>query len=243
MEKELDVTGMSALKDKILVNALALIPFDGWSKASFETAADKANIDLATAYRIFPKGESDLANYFHVYGDQQMLDKLEMTDLSGLRYSEKIAEAVWFRVSAFEDYQVQQVILKKAFATFLVPSNLLPGTKLVWDTADKIWNFMGDTSEDYNWYTKRMILSGIVSSSLLFYIGDNSEEFVDTRDFINRRIADVMEFEKIKSQARNNPLFKPIFKTLENLPKRQGNSEFDKSKYPGWVPDGGNTKG
>ena len=166
-----------------------------------------------------------------------MLENLTKTDLSGLRYSEKIAEAVWIRVSAFEDYQVHQIVLKKALATFLLPANLLPGTKLVWDTADKIWNFMGDTSDDYNWYTKRMILSGIISSTFLFFIGDKSEGFVDTRDFINRRISDVMEFEKAKSQAKKNPLFQPIFKTLERLPKRKSQSDLDLSKYPGWVPD------
>ena len=237
MENDLNEAGVNSLKEKLLTNALEIIPFDGWSKASFEAAIEKTNIDLETGYRIFPKGESDLANYFHEFGDNKMLENLTKTDLSGLRYSEKIAEAVWIRVSAFEDYQVHQIVLKKALATFLLPVNLLPGTKLVWDTADKIWNFMGDTSDDYNWYTKRMILSGIISSTFLFFIGDKSEGFVDTREFINRRISDVMEFEKAKSQAKSNPLFQPIFKTLERLPKRKSQSDLDLSKYPGWVPD------
>lgn len=239
MGNNFDDAKLNSLKEEVLKQALHLIPYDGWSKESFETAVGNANVDLDIGYKIFPKGESDLANFFHEFGDKRMLETLATADLSGLRYSEKIAEAVWIRVSAFEDYQLHQILLKKALSTFLLPVNLLPGTKLVWSTADKIWNFMGDTSEDYNWYTKRMILSGIISSTFLFFIGDKSNDFEDTRDFINRRIADVMEFEKLKSHAKSNPIFQPVFKTLEKIPVRNYRSDFDKSKYPGWVPDKG----
>ena len=96
---------------------------------------------------------------------------------------------------------------------------------------------MDDDSEDYNWYTKRMILSGIISSTFLFFIGDRSEGCIDTREFIHRRINDVMEFEKIKSHAKGNPIFKPLFRTLEKLPIRNTRGGVDKSRYPGWMPN------
>lgn len=230
------------LKEKILYQALELIPYDGWTRHCFETALANANVDLETGYRLFPKGENDLPHFFHKYGDTKMLETLGNTDLSDLRYSEKIAKAVWIRVSVWEDVDLNQVLVKKVLSTYALPANFFPGTKLVWNTADKIWDFMGDTSEDYNWYTKRMILSGIISSTFLFYIGDKSEGFADTRDFINRRISDVMEFEKVKTQAKNNPLFAPVFKTLEKLPFRNHKKSFDQSKYPGWLPGEGSSQ-
>jgi len=223
-----------AIKDKILEHALQHVPFDGWTKVAFESALQDASIKLETGYQLFPKGEADLTLYFHEYGDKKMLEALAETDLGALRYSEKIAEAIWLRVTVVESHQI---LIKKLMATFLLPVNMLPGTKLVWGTADKIWNFMDDDSEDYNWYTKRMILSGIISSTFLFFIGDHSEGFIDTREFINRRINDVMDFEKLKSHARGNPIFKPLFRTLEKLPIRNKTAGFENSRYPGWVPN------
>ena len=223
-----------AIKDKVLEHALQHVPFDGWTKAAFESALEDANLDLETGYRLFPKGEADLPIYFHEYGDKKMLEALAEADLYAMRYSEKIAEAIWLRVTVVESHQI---LIRKLMATFLLPINMLPGTKLVWGTADKIWTFMDDDSEDYNWYTKRMILSGIISSTFLFFIGDRSEGCIDTREFIHRRINDVMEFEKIKSHAKGNPIFKPLFRTLEKLPIRNTRGGVDKSRYPGWMPN------
>jgi len=78
--------------------------------------------------------------------------------------------------------------------------------KLVWNTADAIWNAVGDTSDDYNWYTKRMTLSGVFSSTLLFWLGDTSPGREATWCFLDRRIGNVMDFEKLKSRVRKNPL-------------------------------------
>ena len=75
-------------------------------------------------------------------------------------------------------------------------------------TTDKIWNALGDTSEDVNWYTKRATLSAVYSTTLLFWLGDDSERSVDTWAFLDRRIDNVMQFETVKAKLKDNPIAK-----------------------------------
>jgi ubiquinone biosynthesis protein COQ9 len=79
------------------------------------------------------------------------------------------------------------------------------GAKLVWGTADEIWEALGDTSDDINWYTKRATLSGVYSSTVLYWLGDDSPDHSATWAFLDRRIDDVMQIEKMKARVRQSP--------------------------------------
>ena len=45
---------------------------------------------------------------------------------------------------------------------------------------------------------------------VLFWLGDKSSESEKTWEFVDRRLADVMGFEKFKSTLRANPALKPF---------------------------------
>ena len=81
---------------------------------------------------------------------------------------------------------------------------------MLWGTVDAIWTALGDTSDDINWYSKRTILSGVYSSTILFWLGDDSYDGQATWDFLDRRIENVMQFEKVKATFRENPLLKGL---------------------------------
>ena len=87
---------------------------------------------------------------------------------------------------------------------FSLPIYAFEGSRLIWDTSDLIWELIGDNSEDYNWYSKRTILSAVYASTVLFWLGDNSEGSEETWHFLDRRIEDVMRFEKVKVQLKTN---------------------------------------
>ena len=59
---------------------------------------------------------------------------------------------------------------------------------------------------DFNFYTKRALLSGVYSATVLYWLNDNSEDFEKTWQFLDRRIDDVMQIEKFKAQMRENKL-------------------------------------
>jgi ubiquinone biosynthesis protein COQ9 len=157
---------------------------------------------MDNALRVCPRRAYDLAIASHRRGDARMLERLAREDISALRYSEKIAALVRFRIEAIDDREA----VRKASALFALPVNAGDGAALIWATCDLIWNTLGDTSDDVNWYTKRATLSAVYGSCILFWLGDDSEGNADTWAFLERRIENVMQIEKIKAGVRKNPV-------------------------------------
>jgi ubiquinone biosynthesis protein COQ9 len=195
--KHMDVNQM---RESLLDAALPHVAFDGWSEASLRAAAADAGVARDMVRAIAPRGALDLAVAYHRRGDAAMRARLAAADLSAMRFREKVASAVRFRIEAAEREAV-----RRGAALFALPQNAVMGARLIWDTADAIWTALGDTSQDLNWYSKRAILSGVYSSTVLFWLGDETPDHAATWAFLDRRIEDVMRFEKLKAQVRDNP--------------------------------------
>ena len=188
-------------KDKLLDAALDHVPFDGWSTATFDAAVRESEMDPTVARAVCPRGAVDLAVAFHKRGDAQMLERLKTEALSALRFRDRIALAVRLRLEVLTDKEV----VRRGTALFALPQYLGDGAKLIWGTCDAIWDVLGDTSDDVNWYTKRATLSGVYSATVLYWLCDTSEGHSDTWEFLDRRIDNVMQIEKAKAQVRESP--------------------------------------
>lgn len=218
---------MTDQREALLQAALAHVAFDGWSDATFTAAVSDAGLDPGAARAACPRGHVDLAAAYHSRGDEAIV----AGGLDGMRYSEKVAALVWRRVEAAD-----REVVRKSMALFALPQHAAEGASLIWRTADTIWRTLGDTSDDVNWYSKRAILSGVLGTVFLFWLGDRSEQSAATRAFIDRRIADVMRFEKLKGNLRDNPMTRPLMslqqKVLSGIrAPRQGPFP----DYPGWL--------
>lgn len=187
---------------RLLGAALPHVPFDGWSRATFDAAVEDGGMDPAQAGAACPRGAVDLALAYHAVGDAQMLERLETTDMGGLKFRDKIAAAVRFRLEAVDDKEV----LRRSTILFSLPHNAADGAKAIWGTCDKVWNALGDTSDDVNWYTKRATLSGVYGSTVLYWLGDDSADHQAAWEFLDRRIENVMQFEKLKAQVNKSPV-------------------------------------
>ena len=191
-------------RDAVLDIALPNVPFDGWSEKLFREAVAESGVDPATAKLAFPRGAVDLASEAHRRDDRRFTDQMaQISDV--LRIREKITKAVRIRLELAGE---SEEAVRRAAAMFALPQNAAEGARLTWGTADAIWRAVGDTSTDYNWYTKRLTLSGVYSATLLYWLGDASLDKEATWRFLDRRIEDVMRIEKVKAMARNNPLAK-----------------------------------
>ncbi|WP_121064109.1 COQ9 family protein [Chachezhania antarctica] len=204
---------MSTASDRILDAALNHVPFDGWSTTTLRAAIAEAGVAPALGRALFPRGGVDLALAYHDRGDRAMLARLEETDLTALRFRDRIATAVRFRLEAVEDRD----LVRRGMALFALPMHAGDGTKAVWGTCDRIWTALGDSSDDVNWYTKRATLSGVYSSTLLFWLGDDSEGHEATWAFLDRRIDNVMQFETVKAKVNENPFLKPFLAVPNRL--------------------------
>jgi ubiquinone biosynthesis protein COQ9 len=192
-------------KERILDAALVHVPFDGWSEATLRAAAADSDTPLALARALYPRGGVDLALAYHARGDRQMLRELAAADLSAMRFRDRVAEAVRLRLAAAD-----RELVRRGTTLFALPLHAADGARAIWGTADAIWTALGDTSEDINWYTKRMSLSAVYGATVLFWLGDDSPDHQATWDFLDRRIENVMRFEKAKAACRENPLGKAV---------------------------------
>jgi ubiquinone biosynthesis protein COQ9 len=204
-DPETDNTVRSAA-DAVLDAALAHVPFDGWSDKTVRAALAGAGVDPGLAKALFPRGAVDLALAFHRRGDAAMADRLKAADLASMRYRDRVAAAIRYRLEVVAEKEV----VRRGTTLFALPNHAADGAKAVWGTADAIWTALGDTSRDVNWYTKRATLSAVYASTVLFWLGDDSIGHQATWDFLDRRIDDVMRLEKAKAALRDNPLTKAL---------------------------------
>lgn len=187
---------------RLLDAALNHVAFDGWSETTFRAAASDAGIDPVVARGLYPRGAVDMAIAFHRRGDEAMSARLKEIDQSEMRFRDRVALAVRSRIEAVDDREA----VRRGTALFALPMYAADGAKLIWGTADRIWTELGDSSRDFNWYTKRATLSAVYSSTVLYWLGDDSLENHATWEFLDRRIEDVMRFEKTKAKVRGTPV-------------------------------------
>ena len=188
-------------KQELLEAALMHVAFDGWSDATFKAAVRDSGMDIGLAKSVCPRGAIDLAIAFPKRGDEAMIAAVKAADLTEMKFRQKVAFALRTRFELIMDKEAVQ----RGTTLFALPHLAADGAKLIWGTADAIWTVLGDTSEDVNWYTKRATLSGVYASTVLYWLGDDSTDTQATWDFIDRRIENVMQFEKVKAQVNSNP--------------------------------------
>jgi len=185
------------------------VPFDGWSQTTFDAAVAEVGMNPAHAKTLCPRGVADLAVAYHLRGDARMVVALDADDLDDMRFRDRVAHAIRVRLA-----DADKEIVRRGSALFALPHMAADGAKLIWGTADAVWTALGDTSNDVNWYTKRATLSAVYGSVVLFWLGDDG---TGLDDFIDRRIDNVMQFEKVKAQVNENPLLKPLTGPLARM--------------------------
>jgi ubiquinone biosynthesis protein COQ9 len=178
--------------------------FDGWSQAAVDAAADQLGVDRAQARLAVPKDQAGKIDLYIRGVDRALEDWFTPKRLEGLKIREKIRAIVWHR---FEIMEPAREAVRRALSILAMPQNVPTALKTGWRTADVMWRIAGDTSTDYNHYTKRIMLGGVYGSTLLVWLDDQSEGFTEAASFLDRRIDDVMSIEKLKADWRRQEHF------------------------------------
>jgi ubiquinone biosynthesis protein COQ9 len=188
---------LDELRPVLIEAMLPHVPFDGWTLKAAETAAGELGVPPARARILFPGGAVDMVAAYTAYADARMLRALGER-LHNLKIRDRITLAVRTRL---EQASGEREAVRRALAVLGQPQNLALSARSLWRTADAMWRAAGDTATDYNHYTKRLILGGVYASTLLVWLDDASEDSADTWAFLDRRIGDVMRFEKAKARV------------------------------------------
>jgi ubiquinone biosynthesis protein COQ9 len=171
--------------------------FDGWTPAALSLAAEMTGIDPEVAKLAFPGGAIDMIDAWFATIDTDMLANLPQDVLAAMKIRQRITALVEARLDIMLP---DKEALRRALAVLSLPQNLPRAARLGWRAADAMWHAAGDTATDFNHYSKRAMLLGVYASTMTVLMDDDSENAVDTRAFLSRRIENVMQIEKFKAR-------------------------------------------
>lgn len=189
------------IKDRIVEKALEDVPFDGWSMQAVENAAKSLEVEDALVSLFFPQGLSDVLAHFADWADRKMLERLEDIDNSQMRVRDRIKTAVLERLKVLEPHKEA---VRISLSHWAFPTRQLMAGRILWRSADRIWVWAGDTAQDYNHYTKRTLLGGVMGSTTLFWLNDSGDDLSHTEEFLDRRIENVMQIGKIMGKIKKS---------------------------------------
>ena len=175
--------------------------FDGWTKAAVDAAAGQLGIDPVQARLAMPKTQAGMIDVYIQEVDRALEAYFTPERLSSLKIREKIRALVWRRL---EIMGTAREAVRRALAILAMPQNVPLALRIGWRTADLMWRIAGDASTDFNHYTKRMTLGAVYGSTLLVWLDDQNDGWSETAAFLDRRIDEVMRFEKFKGEWRGS---------------------------------------
>jgi ubiquinone biosynthesis protein COQ9 len=191
--------GFEHIRARILPLFLDRVPFDGWTSRTLADAAREAGTSRAAISAAFPQGVSDVLRYWSEQSDALIVEAMAAPEFGRLKIREKVAFAVSARLDVLRPHKEAA---RRAAATLALPIYAPLAAKLAWETADAIWRGLGDKSTDFNFYSKRGILTGVWTSTFARWLADDSEDEAPTKAFLDARIENVMQIEKAKAEIR-----------------------------------------
>jgi ubiquinone biosynthesis protein COQ9 len=190
---------LDEIREALAPRLAAHAAFDGWNDVAIAAAASELGIDADLAALALKDGPMAMIDAWIASVDAEMARLLPPEKLSAMKIRERITVLVATRL---EIMAPDREGLRRAQAIMAMPQNLPSSSRIGWRSADRMWRLAGDSATDFNHYTKRMTLSAVYLSTLVTFVNDESEDFAETRAFLDRRIDNVMQFEKVKAQAK-----------------------------------------
>ncbi|MEQ1790183.1 MAG: COQ9 family protein [Rickettsiales bacterium] len=184
----------------IISYALPLVPFDGWNQQTLGKAALAAGYKKTDVIRVFSGGAIDAVDAYSRMVDEQMMESLSHYHLDSMKIRERITTAIRLRL---ELQTPNREAVRKAIAMHSLPFYAHRGLRALYETVDNIWYGIGDKSTDFNFYSKRLTLAAVYSSTLVVWLDDHSAGHEATWAFLDRRVEDVMKIEKTKYKVKS----------------------------------------
>ena len=194
-----DTTPLAEIRFRLALLVGENAVFDGWTDDAVTSAAASLDIDPAIARLAFPKGAAQMIAAYVEGVDRALEEVFAAGKIADMRVSARVRALL---VNRFELMLPAREAIRSAMAILALPQNALGALRLGWRSADRMWRLAGDTATDFNHYSKRAILASVYAATLLVWIDDASEDMAETKAFLDRRLADVGRFEKVKAQWR-----------------------------------------
>lgn len=197
MSEQATSAGLEEVRDRILLAMLPHVAFEGWSDRAYCEGLVDSGLTRKEALLVFAGGPLEMIEHWMCYADRRMLEMMRGVDPVSMRVRERIATTVRFRIEVNAPYREA---VRRTISFLALPPNAFTAARSMYATVDAIWYACGDLSTDLGFYTKRATLAAVYGATLLYWLDDSSEKFVDTWAFLDRRINDVMQIPKLRGR-------------------------------------------
>jgi ubiquinone biosynthesis protein COQ9 len=172
-----------------LIDAIAHhAAFDGWSNAALRRAAEETAIPLALAMDWFPTPVSMIAGHSKL-ADERMLEVVDEEGFDELGTTDKLHRILGHRL---EQAAPVKEAVRRGLSHLALPHHLYTGTRLTWATADAAWKAVGASDRDFNFVTKRTLLSGVYGATLTYWLATDDPDLTSTKRFLDHRLRNVV---------------------------------------------------
>ena len=197
------------------------VPFDGWTWKAMEQGAidigfDKkktSNLRMERFRNLFKNGAIDFINIFSEMIDLEVIEKYELIDPKPERVPEKIKKIILIRLDVCQKYKEA---VRSSISISAIPNNAKQSLNILYRTCNSIWRIAGDKSTDFSFYTRRISLAAVYTSTLLFWLNDKSDNNIETEFFLDRRLKDISKISSLKKPLSDMKKFTNNFNSLKN---------------------------
>lgn len=190
----------------VLATLLMEVSFEGWTEAALDMALTESGVEAGKAV-LFPQVIRDALDFWASEEDRAMAEAYEALEVKPGKIRDKVT---WLVRRRIEQMTPNREAARRAAAVLALPLHHGLGAQMTWRTAGAMWRALGDQSTDGNYYTKRATLSAVYTTTLMRWFADEADETTEpypaTWAFLEQRIDNVMQFEKLKAKAKKFPL-------------------------------------
>ena len=180
-------------KEDILKKTKKIVSIEGWSSKIF-SKLQKQNIEENDLFYFFPDGYKDLLEYTLQNINEKLEYKLKKINLINFPINKRIKKILLLR---FDILNEDKKFYKKTFNHLLLPTNNKISKKSLYNSVNTMWYLAGDNSTDFNFYTKRLILSGVYTNALFVFF---SKEMKYVDENIDKNLKRISKIPKIKER-------------------------------------------
>lgn len=193
---------LAELRDALGPLIAAEAAFDSWSEAALVAGAATLSIPPERARLAVDGGAIQMIDLWFASIDRAIVQQFAPEELAAMRIRDRIRTLVLARVECLVPHREA---LRRALAILASPTNVAHSARLAWRAADVMWRLAGDRAVGAAHYSKRLTLAGVYGATLLVFLQDENDELADTRSFLDRRLGEVMQFERVKAKFRPDP--------------------------------------
>jgi ubiquinone biosynthesis protein COQ9 len=189
------------MKHKIMLSVIEILPYEAFDSNIISKACSNIGLEPQYADLFFANGRMEILEIFRDHIDSLMLKRIEQELTQELGITARIYDAIKIRLELITEHKLA---ISKITSFFMIPWNHPKLYPYTWHSMNLIWKAAGkDKSTDFNYYTKRGLLTAAYCSTILYWLSDDSEGHQDTYDFLRRELKLIGSVGKKISSFRN----------------------------------------